>query len=153
MPRRPVLLAAAAIAAAGIAAPLSASLAAGTSAPRPETAVLLGKNEVPKKGDPKARGIATVLVPSPGRVCFAIVITGTDTPVGAHIHKGGPGVSGPIVVPLTPPNAGNPGTSAGCTTGARVVVADIAAHASRYYVNVHTKRFPAGGMRGQLVAH
>ena len=73
------------------------------------------------------------------------------SPVAAHIHEGEAGENGPIVVPLTPPAAGNPGTSAGCVSGVDAgLLTRIRATPNRFYVNVHTGAFPAGAVRGQL---
>jgi hypothetical protein len=65
-----------------------------------------------------------------------------------HIHKGGPGAAGPVVVPLQTPNAA--GAASGCTAVARPLVAAILAQPAAYYLNVHTAEFAAGAIRGQL---
>jgi hypothetical protein len=119
-------------------------------------AVLKGTNEIrsataPHGGDPDARGSATILISrGGGMVCFGITIRATDTPILAHIHKGPAGVNGPVVVPLTPPSAGDPGASSGCVAADPVLLRDIQQHPSEYYVNVHTTAFPGGTARGQL---
>ena len=65
--------------------------------------------------------------------------------VAAHIHRGRPGVAGPVVVALCGPcrNGQN---------GRRVVVEEVAEALERggHYVNVHTAKNPAGEIRGQL---
>jgi hypothetical protein len=57
-------------------------------------------------------------------------------------------VAGPVVVPLTPPDA--TGSAAGCVNVARTLVRAILTNPSGYYVNVHTTDFPNGAIRGQL---
>ena len=89
-------------------------------------AVMDGENEVDGTiaavGDPNGYGIATVLLGASGQLCFSILVRGIDTPNAAHIHEASAGHAGPIVVSLTAPAAGDPGTSAGCHTGQSVSV-------------------------------
>jgi hypothetical protein len=72
--------------------------------------VLLGGNEVSKAGaanagDPDGSGTATVLIREiDATLCYAILVTGIETPTLAHIHQGAAGTNGPIVIPLTPPD-------------------------------------------------
>jgi hypothetical protein len=118
-------------------------------------AVLNGGNEVgstgkASAGDPDGSGAASVIVAGPGEICVAIEVTGLDKPNAAHIHEAVAGENGDIVVPLTAPSQGNPGTAAGCTKVAQKLIGRIVAEPSRFYVNVHTGKFPAGAVRGQL---
>lgn len=119
-------------------------------------AVLRGGNEVSptgqaNAGDQDGFGTASVVIVGPSQICFSIIVDQIGTPVAAHIHENVAGQNGPIVVPLTPPTTGNPGTSAGCVPriGANLI-ARLRADPSRFYVNVHTAAFPAGAVRGQL---
>jgi hypothetical protein len=84
------------------------------------------------------------------RVCFTIRVRQIDDVVAAHIHKGGPGVDGPIVVDLiTVPKSGTKFT--GCTKNVpRRTIRKILRHPRRYYVNVHTMDHLGGAIRGQL---
>lgn len=119
-------------------------------------AVLRGGSEVgpsgqANAGDPNGFGTASVVIVGPSQICFSIIVDQIGAPVAAHIHENVAGQNGPIVVPLTPPSTGNPGTSAGCVPriGANLI-ARLRADPSRFYVNVHTGAFPAGAVRGQL---
>jgi CHRD domain len=72
-------------------------------------------------------------------------LTGAAT--AAHIHIGGMGKAGNVVVPLcTPCKSGMKGTA----TISASLLKTIKKHGT--YVNVHTAKNPSGEIRGQLVA-
>ena len=106
-------------------------------------ATLTGKAETPK-GDPDGSGTAEVKITG-RKVCWEIKVARVQTIVAAHIHKGGPGVAGPVVVPF-----GKVYKSKGCTTTTAAIAAAIQKHPLAYYVNVHNKKYPGGALRGQL---
>ena len=110
---------------------------------------MTGEADVPT-GDPVGTGEATIrLRRGQGQICYSLEVQNITLPsVGAHIHRGGAGESGPIVVPLRQPGAN--GQSSGCATVSRAIVSQILANRSDYYVNVHTSDFPGGAVRGQL---
>jgi len=114
------------------------------------TATLTGAAEVPGPGDADGSGTASIrLRVGQGQICFRLTATAIALPaIGAHIHVGTATQAGPVVVPLTPPDA--TGTAAGCVNVARTLVRAILTNPSGYYVNVHTTDFPAGAIRGQL---
>jgi hypothetical protein len=117
------------------------------------TAKLSGGVEVPA-GDPSATGTAVFrLNPSEGLVCFHVVVNGESQPIIAmHIHQGPAGTAGPVVVPLITPTAnGSAQESKGCVAAGASLIRQIIASPAQFYVNVHTKAFPAGAARGQLV--
>jgi hypothetical protein len=105
----------------------------------------------PKGNTRRARGTFTVTITKKGssavlawRLTFSRL---TGKAVAAHIHSGARGKAGPVIVPLCAP----------CKSGARgsaTVDASVlnALEAGRGYVNVHTKKNPAGEIRGQLRA-
>jgi hypothetical protein len=151
----PLLLAAVA---AGAAISLSSAGAAGPKPLQysPIFAVLSGGNEIDSSGHSRAgdldgRGAATLLVHGNGKVCFTIVVTHIGTPVAAHVHAARAGVSGPVIIPLKAPATGDPGTVGGCVTGiSKSLISDLERERGNFYVNVHTKDFPNGAVRGQL---
>ena len=109
-----------------------------------------GVQETPT-ADPDGTGTAKLrLDRARKRVCFTIRVKNIDDVLAAHIHKGGPGVMGSIVVPLIEsPQSGTKFT--GCEKHvARKLIKAILRHPRRYYVNVHTMDFPGGAVRGQL---
>jgi hypothetical protein len=127
--------------------------AAGTQS-RALFAVLNGRKEVDangnrRVGDPDGRGSFTAIVDG-NQLCFGITVTNLDQPIAAHIHRARPNQAGPIVVPLTPPSAGDPGASSGCVTVDPALAAAILKNPHKYYANVHTGPFPGGAVRGQL---
>jgi CHRD domain len=106
-------------------------------------ATLTGKAEKPK-GDPDGRGTAEVKINGTS-VCWEIKASKVGTLMAAHIHKGGPGVAGPVVVPF-----GAAYKSKGCVKAPAAVAAAIQKSPGAYYVNVHNAKYPAGALRGQL---
>jgi hypothetical protein len=112
-------------------------------------AVLVGGNEV-AAGDPDGFGTAAIHFRSATEVCVAVIVNRSGVPTAAHIHKAFPPQNGPVVVPLTTPNGGNPGSSVSCVAVATSFYAEMRANPSQFYVNVHTTAFPGGAIRGQI---
>lgn len=106
-------------------------------------ATLTGKAETPK-GDRDGSGTAEIKITG-RRVCWEIKVSRVQTIMAAHIHKGRPGVAGPVVVPF-----GKVFKAKGCTTTTAAIAAAIQRTPSAYYVNVHNAKFPGGALRGQL---
>ena len=96
------------------------------------------------KGDPDGSGTAEIKITGT-KVCWEIHTAKIGTIVAAHIHKGGPGVAGPVVVPF-----GTTFKAKGCVTSTAAVVAAIQKNPAGYYVNVHNAKYPGGALRGQL---
>ena len=114
------------------------------------TAAMRGAQEVPANGS-KATGTATITVTGK-RLCYVITSKNLgEVPQMAHIHKGNKGKSGAVYVTLfakaTPLKKGK---LSGCVTPTAAQLKAIAAKPGAYYANVHTKKYPAGAMRGQL---
>jgi hypothetical protein len=126
-----------------VALALAAGAGAASQKGRSLHATLTGKAETPK-GDPDGRGTAEVKITGT-RVCWEIKVAKVQTIAAAHIHKGRPGVEGPVVVPF-----GKAFRSKGCTTTTAALAAAIQRTPTAYYVNVHNAKYPAGALRGQL---
>lgn len=141
-------LAAAALAVPATAGDVTADRSSQLRAPEKLHARLAGAREVPGPGDPNGSGRVTVtLRPGVHKVCARATWERIGTPEMAHIHKGGPGVAGDVVVDLTSAVTGG----SHCATGvARTLIRKLDAHPKRYYFNIHTGAYPAGAIRGQL---
>jgi hypothetical protein len=100
--------------------------------------------------EPNATGTAVMRVrQDAGMVCYRLHAANVTLPtVAAHIHRGGAGVNGPVVVPFTPP--GQDGNSSGCANADAALIGEIVGSPAGFYVNVHTKEHPAGAIRAQL---
>ena len=125
------------------------ALAAGTAMSPVVSTKLTGKTEAPDKGDADGSAIAILhLDAKKGQACWDFKkVRKIDAPSAAHIHKGAAGKAGPVVVAL-----GGTYKVKGCAKAATAVIAAIEEHPNSYYVNVHTKKYPDGAIRGQLVA-
>jgi hypothetical protein len=114
------------------------------------SATLIGNAEVPKpKGAPLAKGLftGTYVENKTGAVLkWKLTFSRLTGPAAAsHIHKGKPGVAGPVVVPLCGPcRNGQTGT----VKVSKAVIAALEGHNA--YVNVHTAKNPGGEIRGQV---
>ena len=129
-----------------VAALVPAFAVAASSGTTKLSATLTGGAETPK-GAAAGKGSAAITL-NGSKVCWSFTgLAGIDKPAAAHIHKGKPGTAGPVVVPF-----GGTFKASGCTTAPAGVVKAIVASPGSYYVNVHTAKFPAGAVRGQLKA-
>jgi CHRD domain-containing protein len=114
------------------------------------SAKLTGQAEV---GGGDADGNGTAAVRTRGtEVCYDLRWTGVDATM-AHIHKGGAGKNGDVVVNFfaneTPLDVSK---KSGCVQANASVVKAIAARPDWYYVNVHSPQNPKGAIRGQLAS-
>jgi hypothetical protein len=109
---------------------------------------LTGANEVPPVNT-TATGRAVIRVTANRKVYSIVTVNNVepaDQMTAAHIHRGAPGVNGPILVPLatSPAEFGVP----------RTISIDEATYNSLMtnplYVNAHSTLFPAGKVRGQI---
>ena len=93
-------------------------------------------------------GQVTVVVDPPkGTACYLLNISRLEGVTAAHIHQGGPGETGRVVVPFDAPEDG---TSGGCAQVNAELSAALLGNPGGYYVNVHTRAQPDGAIRGQL---
>lgn len=134
----------------------SSTSGTGGSAAKPKTGVasrtyhlkLTGKAETPP-GAPNGTGAAVIaLHGSTLRVCWRFShLHGFQGATFSHIHSGDSGTSGRVVIPLsTVPKLHHKG----CVRASPTVMKAIERHPSGYYVNIHSRRYPAGAVRAQL---
>ena len=111
-------------------------------------ATLNGANEVPGPGDPDGWGMARITInDATNRVCTDLEVRAIGDVTAAHIHRGGPGVAGPPVINLDPPDDND---SDDCDTASDALVDEIRRNPRGFYVNVHTLEYPNGAVRGQI---
>lgn len=119
-------------------------------------AQLSGDQEVPVKdgpavGDPDGKAVALVKVKG-NRITFALSWNGIDRPTLGHIHQGATGTNGDVKVGLfTTPMPSTVQSAAGQTSVTDAALArQLRTDPADFYVNLHTKEFPGGAVRGQL---
>ena len=110
-------------------------------------ATLTGRAEVPK-GSTAGSGTARVTLNlKTSKACWTLSVKGLDKTLSAHVHKALPGKTGPVVIPL-----GAKFVTRGCVKVPNKSLTAVGRNPRAYYVNVHTKRYPNGAIRGQLRA-
>jgi hypothetical protein len=128
------------------------------------TATLSGGNEAPNAVSTGAAGAAEVFVNTTTRaVSYKVEIFNMPTlTVAGHFHVGGPGVAGPIVVDLTPPQVTDDFSLSGTVSSSQLIPRlaqgirnfdDFlqALVGGQIYVNMHSSQNPGGEIRGQLI--
>ncbi len=108
---------------------------------------LRGSRDVPVPGDPDGSGFAGVILDG-SDLYYYLRAQDVATPTAAHIHRGGTGEAGPVVVTFIP--AFTDGVAFGNAVVATATLPEILGHPERFYVNVHNDDFPGGALRGQL---
>ena len=85
------------------------------------------------------------------RICYGLTTVAIGDPTVAHIHRGAPGINGPIEFMLPAiPARGVVGAAAGCPTMPTALRDEIRLNPGGFYVNVHNGAFSGGALRGQL---
>jgi hypothetical protein len=130
------------------------------------SATLSGQNEVPVRGTAAAGNAALYFDGT--NVRYAIEVDSIVEVLQAHIHTGAAGVNGPVRVFLYPPPPANSAATIGFTATGKTILVEgffnagdvtgvtfqdllAAMRSGNAYVNVHTRQFPGGEIRGQTV--
>ncbi len=113
------------------------------------TAALSGTEEVPNPGDPDGTGFASVTFDMVNNIVrYTISVQNIDAPTAGHIHTGGAGVAGPVLVSFSPTFVN--GAASGSVNVSASTMQNILNNAGGFYVNIHNPAFPGGAVRGQL---
>ena len=112
-------------------------------------AELRGSNETPPNSSTVV-GAALITIDNNNVVTFEINAPGIQSPVAAHIHTGGSGVAGAVLIGFTPAATFSNGRIKGTVQALAQDAANIKANPAGFYVNVHTTAFGGGEIRGQL---
>jgi hypothetical protein len=108
---------------------------------------LAGSGETPA-GAPHGVGAAVIAFHGSSVVCWRFAhLHGFTNATFAHIHIGAKGKSGNVVVALS---TGPALHHRGCVRVSRALVKAIEQQPRRYYVNVHSTKYPGGAVRAQL---
>lgn len=97
--------------------------------------------------DPEATGSARLEIEGT-TMRFRIRTRNLGKVVATHLHAGAAGVNGPMAHELNPGFIGE--LLEGTTSVAPEIAAAVVADPSRYYVKLHSLKFPGGAIRGQL---
>ena len=118
-------------------------------------AVVDGRKEIGNDGQRRAGNLdgfgSFSGVLSGRKLCYGLQVTGIGMPLAAHIHRGNADTNGDVVVPLAAMKQnGDSATGSDCTQLSRSLADRLVSAPGRFYVNIHTQKFPSGAVRGQL---
>jgi len=122
-------------------------------------ATLNGKSEAPQKTNSPATGSATFTIAANGKsISYTLKASKLTGPAqAAHIHFGKVGKAGPVIIaicakPCSLPKSGKLTSKqfAKAPGVANFAAAVKAIKSGKAYVNIHTKKHPAGEIRGQI---
>jgi CHRD domain len=108
--------------------------------------------QVGTTGDPDGSGAFVLHFSDNGKkLCWAITVRDIEKPTAIRVHQGAAGATGPVVLGFKIlPAAGDLGAAAGCVPAADPVLEGLRADATKFYLEVATKKSPDGTIRGQL---
>ncbi|NUR90418.1 MAG: CHRD domain-containing protein, partial [Nonomuraea sp.] len=102
-----------------------------------------------KRGDGDGRA-TWWLRPAGKSLAYTAFWSGLSPVTDGHLHRGGPGVNGPVAVELFGALPANVTGIAGEAPASRALLKRIAARPGNWYTNLHTTEFDGGAVRGQL---
>lgn len=108
------------------------------------SAALSGQS-VPGGGDPAGTAVFFAAIsPDSGKLCYRLEIHRLKHQTSARIHSGVPSELASEMITLTLSDKG------ACAEGEPALLRDIAARPSAYFVEVLSKAYPQGALRGRL---
>jgi hypothetical protein len=120
------------------------------AAPQSFFVPLSGAQQVPPVASPGTGTASFTLDPASRELTWSVTFSGLSSPsTMAHIHNGGKGKNGPVVLWLSTRGAPPENPFGGSATLTPTQVSQL--KAGDWYVNLHSKDHPAGELRGQLV--
>lgn len=119
------------------------SAQADDGGPSLQSAVMLVGEE---GGDADGSGAANISFYAVGWMCFSVSVSGIGDVTAAHIHTGGAGETGPVLINLGVDTNG----LTGCVAFEPGADLQVIGDPNSYYLNVHTSEYPGGAIRGQL---
>ncbi|MDQ3642278.1 MAG: CHRD domain-containing protein [Actinomycetota bacterium] len=114
------------------------------------SATLTGAVVQPGPGDPDGMGGASIeLNGGTGQLCLTLTLSAVGPPTDVHLHQAPHGQTGPMVLAVpSPAEAAPPGPV--CVLIASDLSKKLREDPTGYYLQVHTREFPDGALRGQL---
>lgn len=122
---------------------------AGTGIEQREFVATLTGYQTAAPGNLEGTGTATLRIdPVASRLCWELTVRGIGVATEARLLRGAAGTEGVAVVPLRTP--GPDGRSEGCTPILPAIAAELSRAPYFFYVEVATRDYPGGAIRGQL---
>lgn len=120
------------------------------SGPDRRSATLTGASVLPGPGDPDGTGTASIeLSAEKGELCSTLALSAGAPPTAVHLHQAPHGQIGPVVLELPPP-AEIGQQAAVCVSAPSDLLRKLREEPGGYYLEVHTREFSEGALRGQL---
>jgi hypothetical protein len=143
MSRRAVMVLGGAVSAAAV-------VGLAQAAPQTFSVRLSGAEQVPPVASPGTGTVYFTWDPPSSELTWSATFSGLSSPATmAHIHNGGKGKNGPVVLWLSTRGAPPESPFGGSATLTPTQVSQL--KAGDWYVNLHSKNHPAGELRGQVV--
>ena len=108
------------------------------------TATLDGRQEVPANNSTATGTFVGVYNKDTNVLNYTVTYTGL-TPVMGHLHRGAPGMNGPVVVPFSSLTSPITGTFTFTEADEALLLAN------GFYANLHSAAFPGGEIRGNIM--